>query len=186
MRLYNELNEIIRNDLINYNKRPSLKNIVSKSRLECISRYTTVWGCDESLKNEALHISQRLDKKLYNHISMVTSYGVGVTIHEPFIAILDRLVAIDEALTYEECDNLSLGKRARQLRREWRATLREAHKHLDICHKNHLNWVKEHRKPRRTYELGATGECHNGLYWTLRELVLHPSYIKYGFRRIGK
>ena len=184
--MYNEIYNLIGNDLKNYDQRTITQKTISRQGLECIHSYVEMLADDECRKELALIIALPLDEKLYNHIQNVTDWDVGVTIPESFIDVLRQLQSIDEALKYEETENLGFSWSAHDLRKQWRRKLREAHRLLNMYHKNHLNWVKEHNKPHPTYELKATGECHNGLYWTLRELVLHPSYIKYGFRRISK
>lgn len=181
--MYNEINTLIKNDLNNYNKRPLTKSTVSYDDLHIIAAYTRLWANDERNRDEALHIAKYIDKKLYDHIECVTSWHVEVTIHDDFIELLNELYAINEALNYEEANNLGFGKEARILRKKWRAKLREAHKYLDKCVHNRILWIKEQRRPHTTYVLGATGECHNGLYWTIRELILNPKYIKYGFTK---
>lgn len=182
MYIYNEINNLINNDLKNYNKRKSTQLIITKERLDTIKCYTQLWAKDETNKNSALQIAKRLNEKLYNHIDILTEHS-NITIHDDFMELLKILFAIDEELSYEEEENLGFGRAARKLRKHWRVELRKAHKYLDKCYKNHINWLKEHGKPRRTYILKATGEVHNGLYWTLRELILNPKYIKYGFTK---
>lgn len=182
MYIYNEINNLINNDLKNYNKRKSTQQIITKERLDAVKCYTSLWAKDEANKNLALQIAKRLNEKLYNHIDILTDYSK-ITIHEDFINRLKLLEAIDEELIHEEEENLGFGKTARELRKRWRTELRKIHKRLNRYHKNRVNWLKEHGKPRRTYILKATGEVHNGLYWTLRELILNPKYIKYGFTK---
>lgn len=186
MYIYNEIHKLIDNDLKNYDKRSITQKAMTRNELICIHAYTKQYAEDEACDNLAQSMSLRLDKKLYRHIYNVTDWQVGVHIPEPFIDLLRELECLDEALKYEEAENLGFSWSAHNLRKHWRKKLRKAHKLLNIYHKNHLNWVKEHNKPHPTYELKATGELHIGLYWTLRELISHPSYIKYGFRRIDE
>ena len=182
MHIYNEIYKLITNDLKNYNKRKSTQQIITKERLYRLSLYTNMWAEHEKNKFLALDIAGRLDKKLYDHIHIITTYD-NVHIHDDFIMQLKSLERINEELVHEEEENLGFGKTARKLRKRWRTELRKIHKRLDKCRKNRINWLKEHRKPRHTYILKATGEVHNGLYWTLRELILNPKYIKYGFTK---
>lgn len=184
--MYNEIHKLIDNDLKNYNKRSTTQSVVTKVRLKCIHACTKTWAEDEACDNLAQSIALHLDKKLYHHICNITDWHVEVHIPEPFIELLRELEDLDEMLRYEEAESLGVSRLAHDLRKQWRKKLRKAHKLLNLYHKNKVNWVKEHNKPRPTYELNATGECHVGLYWTLREMVLHPSYIKDGFRRISK
>lgn len=183
MYIYNEINNLINNDLKNYNKRKSTQLIITKECLDTIKCYTQLWAENETNRNLALQMAGRLDKKLYDHIHIIVTYDDSINIHEDFITQLKSLEQINEELLNEEEENLGFGKTARKLRKRWRTELRKIHKYLDKCYKNHINWLKEHRKPRRTYILKATGEVHNGLYWTLRELILNPKYIKYGFTK---
>ena len=184
MHIYNEIHKLIDNDLKNYDKRSLTQKSITREGLALIHTYTKLYAEDEAYDNVALSMAYRLDKKLYNHIYNVTDWNVEIHIPKPFIDLLQELEALDEALQYEEAENLGLSQSAGNLRKQWRKKLRKAHKLLNKYHKNRVNWVKEHNKPRPTYELKATGECHIGLYWTLREMLLHPSYIKCGFRKV--
>lgn len=184
MHMYNEIYKLIDNDLKNYNRRTITQQIVTRGQLECIHAYTRVWAEDEARNNLARAMAKKLDEKLYNHICNVTNWGVEIGIPEPFIELLRELEDLDVVLQYEEAENLGISRSARDFRKQWRKKLRKAHKLLNLYHKNKVNWIKEHNKPCPMYELKATGECHNGLYWTLKEMLRHPSYIKYGFRRI--
>lgn len=183
MYTYNRIHKLITNDLENYDKRAITQRTITKERLHSISCYTNMWAKNETNKILALQIAGRLDKKLYDHIHIITTYDNSINIHEDFIAQLMSLERINEELIHEEEENLGFGKTARKLRKRWRTELRKIHKRLNRCHKNRVNWLKEHAKPRRTYILKASGEVHNGLYWTLRELILNPKYIKYGFTK---
>lgn len=184
--MYNEINTLINNDLNNYNKRPLTKSTISYDDLHTIAAYTRLWANNETRRDRALYLAKHLDRKLYNHIECVTQFHVEVTIYDDFINILDELCAIDEALNYEEADNLGFGKDARLLRKEWRAKLREAHKHLDRCVRNRILYIKEHHRPHTTYVSNLTGECHNGLYWTIRACITMPKMLRYGFTKEGK
>ena len=87
-----------------------------------------------------------------------------------FTKLVDELLTIDETLTREEYENHGFGPDARALRKRWRKLIRKGHKILNQQTKNHINHLKEWSKPRRVYVSSITGEVHNGLYWTIREL----------------
>lgn len=181
--MYNELNKIVQNYLKGYHKRAIKNRVVDIDSAQTLSAYTRMWAKDEAKLHRSLDIAGIIDINLYEHVKCVTQHGVEITIHDNFIELLNELWIIDEELSRQEAVNLGFGKDAKVLRKKWRNKLREAHKYLDRCVRNRMLWIKEHRKPHQTYVLNCTGEVHNGLYWTLRELILHPSYIKYGFTK---
>lgn len=184
--MFKEINTLISNDLNNYNKRPLTKSTISYDDLQTIAAYTRLWANNETIRDRALYLAEHLDQRLYNHLECVTELPIEVTIHNDFIDILNELYAIDEALNYEEANNLGFGKEAKLFRKEWRVKLRKAHKYLDRCVRNRILGIKEHRKPRTIYISNFTGECHNGLWWTIRACITMPEMLKHGFTKVTK
>lgn len=184
--MYKEINTLIKNDLNNYNKRPLTKSTISYDDLHIIAAYTNMWANDEIRCNRALCLAKDLNHRLYNHIELVTQWRIEISIGDDFIELLNELYEIDEALRYEEECNLGFGKKAKILRRRWRHKLREAHKYLDKRVRNRVLWIKEWSKKHKVYISNLTGECHNGLWWTIRACIDCPQMIKYGFTKEDK
>jgi hypothetical protein len=101
---------------------------------------------------------------------------LGIVLHKsyPLDKLNDKLSAISEQLYYEECDNFGISKKAIYLRKQWRKTCREMKRTMKLWIKNHKLYEKEWSKPRQIYISNATGECHNGLYWTIRAIITEP------------
>lgn len=184
--MYNELNTIVQSYLKGYNKRAIKNRIVNKTEAEICAAYTGLWAHDET---EAIKVSENLkstDMKLYREFEAANSFGVGIGSTCYLLELTEELASIGTALYNEEAENFGIGPEARYLRKEWRRTRHKIHKFIKGAIKHKINWIKEKSKPRQEYMLKATGEVRNGLYWTIRELILHPSYIKYGFEKEDK
>lgn len=168
--MYNEINLIVENYVKNYNKR-SLKNrIVDKHDADIVAAYTRMWSKDESHYNAALNDLASADKKLHDYLELAHSCH-NVTITEDLCRHTELLVNIHEALCHEEAENLGIGKNARILRKRWRLVRNSIRKDIKLAIKNKINYSKEWRKPRQTYMLSATGEIHNGLWFTIKACI---------------
>ena len=182
-RLYQQINQTIEDYLIT-NKGHLDPEV--ETDVEIAHNYTNMWAREEAETEWCLECAKRLDQKLYQHIATASRYGIGFTAYETFTQIILRLDSIDDSLTYEERCNFGLGPNARRLRKEWRRTLRKAHKFINRSVKHKIAYIKEWSKPRKQYISNGTGEVHNGLWYTLKALVKCPGAIKYGFRRINQ
>jgi hypothetical protein len=184
--MFNEINQLILNDIKNYNKRQLTKSTIDLGELGIIQAYTEMYAKNERNLDIALNITRRLDKRLHDRIEHIGGYGIYISISDDFLSSLYELQSIDEALTHEEYNNLGFGNDAKILRKKWRRKLREINKTLDKWVRNRILWIKEWSKPRKTYILNGTGEVHNGLYWTIRAYIDCPQMIKYGFVKEDK
>lgn len=168
--MYNEINLIVQNYVKNYNKR-SLKNrIVDKHDADIVAAYTKTWSENESLYNTALNDLASVDKKLHDYLELAHSCH-NVTITEDLCRHTKILVNIHEALCHEEAENLGIGKNARILRKRWRLVRSSIRKDIKLAIKNKIRYAKEWSKPRHTYILPATGEVHNGLWFTIKACI---------------
>lgn len=102
---------------------------------------------------------------------------------DPICSMCDRLSAIDEALSYEEFSNNGFGNRARMLRKEWKQEYRKIEKHMKRRIKYRKQYNKEWSKPKQVYISRNTGECHNGIYWTIRACIDRPVIALGGFTK---
>lgn len=94
----------------------------------------------------------------------------------------ENLLTIGEALSHEESVNLGLGNDARLLRKMWRRQVRMIKRDMKQTIKARKQYNKEWRNPKRIeYISRNTGECHNGLYWTIRAVLDRPIIAKEGF-----
>ena len=168
--MYNEINLIVENYLKGYNKR-SLKNrIVNKHDADIVAAYTRMWAKDESRYNSALNDLASTDKKLHDYLELAYSY-YEINITEDLCRHTKLLVSIHERLCHEEAENLGIGKNARILRKRWRLVRRSIRKDIKLAIKNKIRYAKEWSKPRQTYVLSATGEVHNGLWFTIKACI---------------
>lgn len=103
---------------------------------------------------------------------------------EELSQLVNDLEYIDEALFYEESNNLGLSKTAHYHRKRWRKLCRQAEKWFKRRIKNHILYTKEWSKPRQVYISDLTGECHNGLWWTFRACLSTPILFKCKFRKV--
>lgn len=181
--MYNELNKIVQNYLNGYHKRAIKNRVVDIDSAQTLAAYTQMWAKDESENTRVLDNLAFCDEKLYREFQAANSYGVEISSTSYLLELTEELLSIDTALSHEEVVNFGIGPEARHLRKEWRRIHRKIHKFIKASIKHKINRIKEWSKPHQIYELKATGEVHNGLYWTLRELILHPSYIKYDFTK---
>ena len=181
--MYHTIYKTLDNSLKNYNKRPSLKSIVTKEELYLANTYTKYWSENEACYETCYKQLTQLNIELAKHLEGVHQWGIEIDIDKSFAKMVCELAKIDEELTREEAENLGFGPNSKRLRKEWRQIIRKCHKYLNKSVKNKIRYIKEWSKPRQVYILSMTGECHNGLYWTLRELIIHPTYIKYGFEK---
>lgn len=168
--MYNEINLIVQNYVKNYNRR-SLKNrVVDRDDAGMISTYTSVWANDESRYNTALDDLASVDKKLHDYLKFAHSYH-NIIVYERFCNHTKLLVNIHEALCHEEAENLGIGKNARILRKRWRLVRSSIRKDIKLAIKNKIRYAKEWSKLRQTYILPATGEVHNGLWFTIKACI---------------
>lgn len=168
--MYNEINLIVQNYVKNYNKR-SLKNrIVDKHDADVAAAYTKMWSENESRCDAVLDDLASVDKKLCNYLELA-HYHHDVTITEDLCRHTKLLVNIHEALCHEEAENLGIGKNARILRKRWRLVRNSIRKDIKLAIKNKIRYAKEWSKLRRVYTLPATGEVHNGLWFTIKAYV---------------
>lgn len=184
--MFNKINQLILNDIKNYNKRQLTKSTIDLGELGIIQAYTEMYAKNERNLDIALNITRSLDKRLHDRIKCIGGYGIYIGISDDFLSSLYELQSIDEALTHEEYDNLGFGNDAKILRKKWRHKLREINKTLDKWIRNRILWIKEWNKPRKTYILNGTGEVHNGLYWTIRHGLTMPKVLMHGFKKEGK
>ena len=184
--MYKEINQLILNDVKNYNKRQLTKSTISLAKLDTIQAYTQMYAKNERNLDIALNITRSLDKRLHDRIEHIGGYGIYISISDDFLNSLYELQSIDEALTYEEYNNLGFSNDAKVLRKKWRRKLREIDKTLDKWVQNRILWIKEWNKPRKTYILNGTGEVHNGLYWTIRHGLTMPRVLMHGFKKEGE
>lgn len=182
--MYNELNTIVQSYLKGYNKRAIKNRILSKTDVEICASYAQMWAYDETETLLASENLKSIDMRLYREFEAANSFGVEIGSTCYLLELTEELISIGAALNREEAENLGIGPEARRLRKEWHRTRRKIHKFIKGAIKHKINWIKEKSKPRQEYMLKATGEVHNGLYWTLQELILHPSHIKYGFEKV--
>ena len=181
--MYNEINLIVQNYVKNYNKR-SLKNrIVDKHDADIVAAYTSMWSENESRYSAALNNLASVDKKLHDYLELAYYYH-NVVVDERFCDHTKLLVNIHEELCHEEAENLGLGKNARILRKRWRLICSSIRKDIKLAIKNKIRYAKEWSKLRQTYMLSATGEVHNGLYWTIRAMLSTKGVIKEGFEKV--
>lgn len=143
--------------------------------------YTEQWATKEQAYLDCMADLKRLPCDLWSHLEAIHSYNIELGPCDEFLKLTDRLIAIDEALDYEERVNFGIGPEARKLRKEWRRLVRKGHKMLSRQVKNHINWIKEWSRPRQTYVSRATGEVHNGLYWAIKNT--DRKYLIYGFNK---
>lgn len=168
--MYNEINLIVQNYVKNYNRR-SLKNrVVDRDDAGFISTYTSVWAKDESRYNTALYDLGSVDKKLHDYLELAHSCH-NVIITEDICRHTELLVNIHEELCHEEAENLGIGKNARILRKRWRLVRNSIRKDIKLAIKNKIRYAKEWSKLRRVYTLPATGEVHNGLWFTIKAYI---------------
>ena len=182
--MYNELNTIMQSYLKGYNKRAIKNRVVNRTEAEICAAYTGLWANEESEANRVSENLKSIDMKLYREFEAANSFGVEIGSTCYLLELTEKLVSIGATLNREEAENLGIGPEARRLRKEWHRTRRKIHKFIKGAIKHKIKWIKEKSNPRQEYMLKASGEVHNGLYWTLRELILHPSYIKYGFEKV--
>lgn len=181
--MYHTIYKTLDNSLKNYNRRPSLNKIVTRYELDVANAYAKNWSENEARYETCYKQLTRLNTKLAKHLENVHQWGIEINICGSFANMVYELTRIDEKLTREEAENLGIGPDAKRLRKEWRGIICKCHKYLNKSVKNKILYIKEWSKPRQTYVLNATGEVHNGLRWTFRELITHPTYIKYGFEK---
>lgn len=180
-RLYQQINQTIEDYLITNEGHldPEVE-----TNVKIAHNYTNMWAEDEARTEWCLENAKRLEPKLYNHLSTASQYGVDFRASEGFARIIMELDYIDDSLTYEERVNFGIGPNARKLRKDWRKTLRKAHRYINRSVKNGIAYTKEWSKPRKTYQLKCTGEMHNGLWYMFKALIKSPAFIKYGFEEV--
>ena len=184
--MFNEINNLIHNDIKNYNKRSLTKSIIDYDELCTIKSYVAMWSNDETNCKQALSMAHRLDQKLHDRIQTITGYTIYIPVYGNLLEGLYELQCIDEELSHEELNNLGMGPKARKLRKMWRGKLKELNKMLDKQVKNRINYIKEWSKPRTIYVMNDTGVAHNGLYWTIKDGLTMPRVLIHGFKKEGK
>lgn len=177
--MYQTINETLK-DYLTVNK--DFITPIAAKKIEIALVYTKLWSESENtIERLRLDFSDLHLPELARYLDAIETLEIKLYDDSKLCSIIDDLGYIDEALAYEEENCLGLSKTAHYHRKRWRKLIRIAKKHFNSIIKNHLTYEKEWSKPRQVYMLRATGECHNGLYWTLREMLLNPGYIKYGF-----
>lgn len=157
---------------------------INAEKIEIAIDYTELWSKNENAIEELrLDFSNLHLPELARYLDVIEMLNIKLYRGSELQSIINDLGYIDEALAYEEENCLGLSKTAHYHRKRWRKLIRMAKKHFKSIIKHHLTYEKEWSKPRQVYILNITGECHNGLYWTFREMLLHPSYIKCGFHK---
>lgn len=81
------------------------------------------------------------------------------------------LYTVSVMLDDEEAENMGLSKTARELRKEWRFNCRQIKRTLKTAYRARLQYTEEWSKPRTKYIFDATGEVHNGFWYTLKACV---------------
>ena len=177
--MYQTINQTLK-DYLTVNK--DFIEPVKAEKIETALAYTELWSKSENVI-EALRLdfSNLHLPELSRYLDVIKMLDIRLCKPLELYFIINDLNYIDEVLTYEEDNCLGFSKIAHYHRKRWRKLIRMAKKHFKSIIKHHLTYEKEWSKPRRVYTLNATGECHNGLYWTLREMLLNPGYIKHGF-----
>lgn len=103
---------------------------------------------------------------------------------ELVIRILDLEIS-HELLTVEEDVNMGFGKQAHIYRMMWRDACRGIKRHMKKRIRGEKLYNREWSKKHKVYISNLTGECHNGLWWTIRACIDCPQMIKYGFTKEG-
>ena len=124
--------------------------------------------------------------ELAKYLTIYHDLDIDIFADDPLVGLANKLKDINEALTYEEAENLGIGKRARILRMMWRDNIRFTKKHMKQRIRNGKLYNKEWSTNKQVYVSNLTGECHNGIYWTIRACIDTPQLIKYGFTKEDK
>lgn len=104
---------------------------------------------------------------------------------ELVLRILDLKIS-DELLSVEEEVNMGFGKQAHIYRMMWRDACRDIKKYMKKRIRGAKMYNREWSKKHTVYISNLTGECHNGLYWTIIACITMPRMIKYGFTKESK
>lgn len=121
--------------------------------------------------------------ELVEYLIVYQDLDIEIFKDDPICSMCDRLSAIDEALSYEESANCGFGHRAKMLRKEWRQEYRKIKKHMKRHVRGRIQYNKEWSKPKQVYISRNTGECHNGIYWTIRACINRPFIAFNGFTK---
>lgn len=121
--------------------------------------------------------------ELVEYLIVYQDLDIQIFKDDPICSMCDRLSAIDEALSYEEFSNCGFGHDAKVLRKEWRQEYRKIKKHMKQHIKGRKLYNKEWSKPKQVYVSRSTGECHNGIYWTIRACIDRPFIALNGFTK---
>ena len=118
--------------------------------------------------------------ELNRYVSIIHEYDIHLDTY--IDDIVTELYGIDEGLTYEETNHLGLSKTASRLRKRWNKQVRSIKRFFKKAIKNRVNYLKEWSKPRKVYILKATGEIHNGLWYTIKALIKSTGLITHSFK----
>lgn len=133
---------------------------------------------DTLVRCKAEHLTEYL--RIYDHLDITIFKN-----DELVLRILD-LETSHELLTVEEEVNMGFGKQARVYRMMWRDACRGIKKHMKKRIRGAKLYNREWSKERKVYISNLTGECHSGLWWTIRACIDCPQMIKYGFAKENK
>ena len=111
---------------------------------------------------------------LKKYLAKYHELNIKVFNDDPLIELCRKLHNISDPLDYEEAENGGFSKAAHELRKEWRSICRQIKRHMKAQIKGRKLYNKEWSKPRQVYISDLTGECHNGLYWTIRAIISTP------------
>lgn len=182
--MYNEISLIIENYCNNYKKRAIKNRIVDIDQAKVISAYVAMWASRERNENKALSNLMICDFELYNELKDATSYGIEMKVYDDLVQLTEEFLSIHTEIVHETAENLGFGPRAKELRKERKSVRRKICKYIRRSIKNKIAYIKEWSKPRKKFILNASGEVHNGLYWTIRALIERPAFIKDGFAKV--
>jgi len=180
MKLYQNIYDVVKSYKLT-NEEYLAKEILDD--LEGVETYTEYWAKNEQRQNQCIRHLKYLCPDLSKYLSNACSSISHFYIDDSLINAIGELWEVDEVLTHNEEVDFSLTKNARKWRKKWRKTIKYIRKHIHKSIKGHIVYLKEWSKPKQIYTLNVSGEVHNGLHQTIKELIRHPSYIKYGFTK---
>ena len=111
---------------------------------------------------------------LKKYLAKYHELDINVLNSDTLIRLCQKLYSICDLLDYEEAENGGFSKAAHELRKEWRSICRQIKRHMKSVIKNRKLYNKEWSKPHQVYVSDFSGECHNGLYWTIRAVIHNP------------
>lgn len=118
---------------------------------------------------------------LTKYLSTYNDLDINIFKNDELVLLILDLETSHELLTVEEEVNMGFGKQARIYRMMWRDACRGIKKHMKKRIRGAKQFNREWSKKHNVYISNLTGECHNGLWWTIRACIERPQMIKYGF-----